>query len=164
MIQIGETDDVNKPKFAGLLKGQSMDTITLDEALELFKLPRKLGVFQDNEIVVAVGKFGPYLKFNNAFYALAKTDNPLSISLERAVEVIHEKQEKESKKLIKEFPENKDVKVLNGRWGAYISIGKDNFKIPKGKKPETLTLSDCLNIAEQSDKTEKKGFKKKSRK
>ena len=111
-----------------------------------------------------MGKFGPYLRFNNSFYALAKTDNPLTINLERAVQVIQEKIEKESKKLIKEFSENKEVKILNGRWGAFICIEKENYKIPKGKKPEDLSLEDCLSIAKESNKPEKKSFKKKKSK
>lgn len=160
IVQIGETDEVNKPRFAGLLKSQSMENITLPEALELFKLPRTLGKYEDKEVVASVGKFGPYVRFNNAFFALPKTDNPLSVTLERAIEIIIEKMEKNSKKLIKEFDDNKDVKVLNGRWGAYIAIGKENFKIPKGKKPEELTLEDCLEIAKEQKKPAKKTVKR----
>jgi len=160
VIQIGETDDVNKPRFAGLMKNQSMETITLSEALELFKLPRKVGIYQDKEIVATIGKFGPYLKFDNSFYSLPKADSPFTVTIERAIEVIIEKLEKDSKKLIKEFTENADVKVLNGRWGAYIAIGKENYKIPKDKNPEKLSLEECLKIAEQPKKPGKKVFRK----
>jgi len=160
LIQIGETDEVNKPSFAGLLKSQSMDTITLEDALELFKLPRKIGLFNEKEVVASVGKFGPYLRYDSGFYSIPKTDNPLTINIERAIEIINEKIDKESKKLIKEFEENKDVKVLNGRWGAYIAIAKDNFKIPKGIKPESLTLEDCLRISKEPKKPAKKIFRK----
>ena len=160
MVQIGEADENNKPRFAGLMKNQSMETITLPEALELFRLPRKVGSYNDKEIVAAVGRFGPYLKYESSFYSLPKTDDPLTINLERAIEVIIEKLDKDSKKLIKEFTKNSDVKILNGRWGAYIAIGKENFKIPKDKKPEDLSLEDCLLIAKQPKKPGKKVFRK----
>jgi len=160
MVQIGEADENNKPRFAGLLKTQSMDTITLADALELFRLPRKIGMYQDKEIVAAIGRFGPYVKFNSGFYSLPKSDDPLTVSLERAIEIINEKLDKDSKKLIKEFSGKQDVKILNGRWGAYIAIGKENYKIPKDKKPEDLTLEECLEISKQPKKPGKKFFSK----
>lgn len=163
MIQIGETDDVNKPRFAGLLKTQSMDTINLEQALELFKLPRKVGEYTDKEVVASIGKFGPYVRYDSGFYSLPKTDDPFTITIERAIEIIKEKIEKDAKKLIREFDERPDVKVLNGRWGAYIAIGKENFKIAKGTKPEDLTLDDCLKIAEQPKKPTPKIFKRKQK-
>lgn len=152
MVQIGNAEDEEKPRFAQLRKGQSIETIILEEAMELFKLPRKVGLYLDKEIVANIGRFGPYLSHNAKFYSIPKDEDPLTIELDRAIEVILEKQEKDSKKLIKEFKEDAEIKVLNGRWGAYIAQGKKNFKIPKDKVPADLTLEDCLQIIEASGK------------
>ena len=147
MVQIGEATDEEKPKFAGLLKGQSIDTITLDEALDLFKLPRVVGSFENKEVTAGVGRFGPYLKHDNKFYSIKPTvDNVLTINIIRASEVIAEKRIEQQNKIIKTFTQDADLKVLNGRWGAYISYKKDNFKIPKTKSAETLTFEECQEI------------------
>jgi DNA topoisomerase-1 len=148
MIQIGNPDDKNeKPKFAKLNKDQRLETITLEEALKLFELPKNIGIFENEEVVVAIGKFGPYLRHKSNFYSLSKTDDPMNINLERAIEIINEKKEKENKKVINTFTYNKkEIQILNGRYGAYISIDKKNYRIPKNKDPETLTLKDCLDI------------------
>lgn len=151
MVQLGETDPENKPRFASLKKGQSIDTITLPEALDLFKLPRILGDFEGTEVVVSTGRFGPYVRHNSAFCSLAKTDDPMTIGLERAIELITDKRRKESEKTIREFPENPDLKILNGRYGAYISYKKQNYKIPKGKEARELTLDDCLTIVKETE-------------
>jgi DNA topoisomerase-1 len=151
MVQLGITDPENKPRFASLKKGQSIDTITLEEALELFKLPRPLGDYESEEVIVSTGRFGPYVKHKSAFYSLAKTDDPMTISLERAMELIIEKRQKATEKTIREFPENADMKVLNGRYGAYISYKKQNYKIPKTTDPKELTLSDCLTIVKETE-------------
>ncbi len=228
MAQIGEAKDEEKPTFAGLKKGQSLDTITLEQALELFNLPRTTGTFEDIEMVVAIGRFGPYVRHDGKFYSLIKTDDPYEVSEERCIEIIKAKRitdgakaeiskhfpktlgdyekevvvvnigrfgpyitynksnfpiprsqdilaltleeaieyikgnkKKSAEKSIKEFPENSDVKVLSGRYGAYIKIGKDNFKIPAGKEANELTLTDCLEIAKESGKTIKKAPAKK---
>jgi DNA topoisomerase I len=153
IVQMGETESEEKPRFAGLLKGQSIETITLDDALELFKLPKVVGNFEDTEIIVSVSRFGPYLKHQNSFYSLRKTDDPTTITESRAIELILEKRTKDINKLIKEFPDNEDVKVLKGRWGSYISAGKKNYKIPKGTDPKLLTLEECLRIAAEQDKS-----------
>ncbi|MCX6246548.1 MAG: type I DNA topoisomerase [Bacteroidetes bacterium] len=151
MVQLGETDPENKPRFASLKKGQSIDTITLEEALDLFKLPRPLGDYEDSEVIVSTGRFGPYVKHNSAFVSLAKSDDPMTIDLERAIELITEKRKKETEKTIREFPENADMKILNGRYGAYISFKKQNYKIPKSKDPKELTLEDCLVIVKETE-------------
>ena len=166
IVQLGDTENPEneKPRFAGLLKGQSIETITLAEAMELFKLPKKVGSFEDDEMTVSISRFGPYIKHKSGFYSLKKTDDPITITESRAIELILEKREKDINKLIKEFPENQDVKVLRGRWGAYIAINKNNFKIPKDKAPETLTLADCLKIAAEQDKGETKKLKGKRKK
>jgi DNA topoisomerase-1 len=151
MVQLGDSNSENKPRFASLKKGQSIDTITLDEALELFKLPRSLGYYEDSEVIVSTGRFGPYVRHESAFYSLAKTDDPMTIVLERAVELITEKRRKETEKTIRKFSENTDMKILNGRFGAYISYKKQNYKIPKNKDPEELTLEDCLHIVKETE-------------
>ena len=163
VVQIGETDNTEKPKFAGLQKGQSIETITLNEAMELFKLPRVAGTFEDAEMTIAIGRFGPYIRHNSSFYSISKADDPYTISQERAVEIILEKRDKDSKKLIREFKENPEVKVLNGRWGAYIAIGKNNFRIPKGTEAETLTLDVCLKIAEGTGNPKQEKIKKEAK-
>jgi DNA topoisomerase-1 len=164
LAQIGETEDENK-RFANLRKGQRIETITLEEALDLFKLPRSLGEFELKEMVVGIGKFGPYIRHNSGFFSLAKTDDPMTISSERGIEIIIAKREADAKKVINIFESDPVVSVLNGRYGPYISQGKENYKIPKDKSPEALTLSDCLEIiangaAAGTDKKPKRRFKK----
>ncbi len=161
MVQIGETDSDEKPRFAGLLKNQSIETISLEEALSLFSFPRLVGLYKDKEVQVSIGRFGPYVKYDGAFYSLKKTDNPLDVTLERAIEVMDEKILAEKNKLIREFAENPDVKVLNGRWGPYIAIAKVNYKIPRGTEPASLTLEDCLRIAKEAGEAEDKPKKAK---
>jgi DNA topoisomerase-1 len=161
MVQIGEGEEGAKPKFAALKKGQSIDTITLEEALELFKLPRTLGNYGDEEVIVSTGRFGPYVRYKTAFYSLAKTDDPLSVTLERAIEIITKKQEEEKGRIIREFEEEPTLRVLNGRYGAYISYNKQNFRLPKGKKPEELTLEDCRKIVSETQPTKSARGKKK---
>jgi DNA topoisomerase-1 len=163
MVQIGQAEDEEKPKFASLLKGQSIETISLEEALELFKLPRTLGEFEGKEIQAAIGRFGPYVRWGSLFASLKKNegDDPFTIELDRAIELVKEKQEQEKNKYIKTFDEDKDVQVLNGRYGPYIKIGRKNFKIPKDKKPEELTLEECRQIAEAAPA--KKGGRKSSK-
>jgi DNA topoisomerase-1 len=163
MAQLGEgNDENNKPKFAGLRKDQRIDTITFEEAMDLFKLPRVAGEFEGKEMVVAVGRFGPYVRHNSIFVSLKKEDDPMTISSDRAIELIEAKRQAEIDKYIKSFPENPQVQLLNGRWGPYLAIEKNNFKLPKGVDPLTLSLQDCLDIA-ADPKNASKGnrFKKK---
>ncbi len=141
-VQIGTKDDEEKPKFAGLRPGQKMDLITFAEAIELFKLPRKLGLTPSgDEIIANTGRFGPYVKYG-AKYVSLKTDDPYEISLERALEVIREKEIADANRLILDFPDAK-IQVLNGRYGPYITDKERNAKIPKDKDPKTLTLEEC---------------------
>ncbi len=227
MAQIGDTQSEEKPSFAGLKKGQSLENISLEEALSLFNLPRISGKFEDLDMTVAIGRFGPYIRHDGKFYSLTKTDDPydvseercieiiktkrisdlaknelaqyfpkslgeyeknevvvsigrfgpyithnktnypvsksqdlLALTLDEAVEYIQGKKKKNAEKAIKEFPENPDVKILNGRYGAYIKIGKDNFKISGDKEAKDLTLADCMKIAEENGKSPKKNNKK----
>ncbi len=158
MIQIGdEKSDGIKPQFASLQANQSISTITLEEALKLFELPKLLGEHNGEAVKVNIGRFGPYVQVGKRFCSIPKEEDPMSVSLERAIELDTLKQEEAAKALIKTFPENPDVQLLNGRYGAYLKIGKDNFKLPKDCQPETLTLEACLEIAaNQPTKTAKK--------
>ena len=152
LVQLGETSDEHKPRFAGLLKGQHIESITLDEALALFKLPRKIGEFENKMITAAVGRFGPYLMHNSKFYALkGEEDNPLVITLERAIQVIEEKREADKNKLIKQFDSTPVIQLLNGRWGPYIACNKKNYKIPREAVPSEMTLEQCRQIIAQAD-------------
>lgn len=150
IAQIGDAGDEEKPRFASLLKGQSLETITLEEALELFKLPRSLGPFEEDEMVIGIGKYGPYVRHKSKFYSLARTDDPLTIEPERAKEIIIEKRAQEENRNIKQFEEEPGLLILNGRYGPYISFQKKNYRIPKSKKPEELTLEECREIIEKA--------------
>ncbi len=166
MAQIGSTSDEEKPRFAGLLKGQHLETITLEEALELFRLPRKIGSFEEKEITVGTGRFGPYLYHSGKYYSInVKEDNPLEVELSRAIEIIEAKREADRNKVIKTFAEDPSVQILNGRWGPYIAKEKNNYKIPKSKNPAELTLGDCLQLIQASGVPAggtKKGVRKKT--
>ncbi len=141
-VQIGTKDDADKPRFAGLRPGQKMDAITHAEALELFKLPRKLGLTaQGEEILTNTGRFGPYVKYG-AKYVSLKIDDPYTITPERALEVIREKEIADANRLILDFPDAK-IQVLNGRFGPYITDKERNAKIPKDRDPKTLSLEEC---------------------
>lgn len=164
-VQIGETDDEEKPRYASLRSGLMLESITLEQALELFKLPKKVGSFEDKEMTVAIGRFGPYIRHDGAFYSIPKTEDPHTLEEARAIEIIKEKRIKDAEKLIKTFEGNAEVKVLKGRWGPFIAVGKQNIKIPKDKKPEDLTLEECLALAEASapaTKNSKAGTKRKA--
>jgi DNA topoisomerase I len=146
-VQIGTKDDAEKPKFAGLRPGQKMDLINLPDALELFKLPRKLGEMEDGHAIVAkVGPFGPYVQFaTKGFVSLKPPDDPYTIELPRALEVIRLKKEADANKLIQDFGVD-DIKVLNGRYGPYITDGKRNARIPKDTDPKTIALEICREL------------------
>ena len=146
MVQMGDTNGQSKPRFASLKKGQSIETITLEEALELFRLPRTLGSFESADVIVSTGRFGPYVRHKSEFYSLGKHDDPLTLTLERALGIMAEKKQKASGLIIREFPEDKHLKVMNGRYGAYISYKKKNFRIPKGKEAASLTFAECMDI------------------
>jgi len=162
MAQMGDAEAETKPRFASLKKGQSIETINLDEALELFKLPRTLGEYETSEVIISTGRFGPYIRHNSLFYSLPKGDDPLTIELNRATELILAKRQSDSQKILKEFTwEKSPIQVLNGRYGAYISFNKENYKIPKGKNPVDLTLEDCKTIVAETQPSKSKSKKKK---
>lgn len=134
MAQIGLKDDEEKPKFASLQRGQHLETISLDEVLELFKLPRDLGVFEDKKVVVSIGRFGPYIRHDSKFVSLKKEDDPYTVEISRAIELIEEKRKADIEKMISVFKEDETLSVQVGRWGAYIKHGKLNYKLPKDYK------------------------------
>ena len=157
LVQLGEGDSDEKPQFASLQKGQSIATITLEEALKLFELPRNLGEFEGEDVVVAVGRFGPYIKHANKFVSIPKGVSPTAITLEEAQDLIVEKRDADSKKVVKTFDEDPDMQILNGRYGIYICYKKDNYKIPRSiKEPENLTLQECLEIVNGQENRPKK--------
>jgi DNA topoisomerase-1 len=161
VAQIGDTESEEKPRFAGLKKDMSIESVTLEEVLKLFDFPRILGEFEGKEITVAVGRFGPYIRHDNKFYSLAKTDNPALVEYDRAVEIINEKRQKDLDNIIRTFDQDPDMQVLNGRFGPYITYKKSNYKIPKGTEPSTLTYEQCMAIVEDPKNAPKKKVVKK---
>lgn len=161
LVQIGETEGEAVPKFASLQEDQRIETITLEEALKLFDLPRAIGVWEDSPIVVNKGRYGPYIKHNEQFYTISKEDNPLTVDATRAIEIIQAKRKADAEKLIKRFDNNPDIQILNGQWGPYIKAGRKNVKIPKEvEDPSTLTLAACLELVEHAP-VKKRRYKKK---
>ncbi|PKO96763.1 MAG: type I DNA topoisomerase [Bacteroidetes bacterium HGW-Bacteroidetes-7] len=157
LAQIGENDDPEK-RFMSLAKGQLIETITLEEALRLFDLPRVLGTHNGEDVVCAIGRFGPYIRYKGSFISLGKDNDPYTISLEKCITLIEEHGTKEAQKSIKSFAED-GIEILNGRFGAYIKKGKNNYKIPKGVEPESIDLEKAKEIIAKADtggKTRKK--------
>ena len=152
VVQIGESTDEEKPRFASLRKDQSVFDITLADALKLFELPRDLGSFEDETVTVAAGRFGPYIRHAGKFVSIPRTLSPLDITLEEAVELIKAKREADSKKLVKTFDEDPELQILNGRYGMYLSYKKSNYKLPKTvEDPAALTREECLAIIESQE-------------
>ena len=154
VAQIGDADDAEKPRFASLRKGQLIASITLEEALDLFTLPRTVGEFEEKEVVIGIGRFGPYVRHDGKFVSLGKTDDPYTIELDRAVSLIRDKREKDAKakEPIRTYPEDDGLQVLNGRYGPYIAWQGKNYRIPKGYVPADLTLEQCREIIAKSKK------------
>ena len=151
LVQIGTTDDADKPLFASLPADKSVNSITLDEALELFKLPRTLGEFEGKEVVVSAGRFGPYVKHDGKYVSIPASLSPLSITLEEAQELIEKKRQDDSNKILATYSEEPGLQVLNGRFGPYIAFNKKNYKIPKGTDAASLTLEQCREIIAKQD-------------
>ncbi|MCD8186299.1 MAG: DNA topoisomerase I, partial [Rikenellaceae bacterium] len=154
-VQLGENEDIagKKPQYANLAAGQLIATITLQEALELFKLPRTVGSYEEKDVVIGVGRFGPYVRHDGKFVSLKKTDDPYTVTLERSIELIEEKRRQERERVIKIFAEDPELQVLNGRWGPYLCKGKTNYKLPKGTDAPNLTFEQAQQImADQPDK------------
>ena len=164
IIQIGSVEDEEKPRFAQLPKGMTLETITLEEALECFKLPRTLGDFEEKTVSVGVGRFGPYVRHNNAFVSIPKGTDPMSVTLEDAIALIQSKREAAENKIIKTFEEEPGLQILNGRYGPYIAFEKKNYKIPENVDPKDLDLQTCFKVIELQKlkgETKKTRFKKK---
>lgn len=152
MIQLGDGEGDEKPQFASLLKGQSVSTITLEEALKLFEFPRLIGTFEDQDVTVAIGRFGPYVKHAGKFVSIPKELSPAHITLDEAVELIEKKRAADANKTLKIFDEDADMQILNGRYGPYIKYKGGNFKIPKTvAEPAALSLDECRKIVAEAE-------------
>lgn len=171
LVQLGEQDDEEKPKYAKLPKNLSIHTITLEQALNLFELPKVLGKHNGKEVIVNIGKFGPYVLYDGTFASIPKEEDPYSITLERSIELIQNKQNAAQSKIIQHF-EKEGIQILNGRYGPYINYNKKNYKVPKDKDPKALTLNEAIEIigedfkggelVEEVSKPEKKTSTKKT--
>ncbi|MDE6801406.1 MAG: DNA topoisomerase I, partial [Muribaculaceae bacterium] len=151
LVQLGDGDGEEKPQFASLLKGQSVSTITLEEALGLFKFPRHLGDYEGKDISVSIGRFGPYIKHDGKFVSIPKTLAPTTITLDEAIELIDSKRDADSRKHVKTFDEDPEMQLLRGPYGIYISYKKHNYKIPKSvTAPESLTFEECREIVDKA--------------
>ena len=162
VAQIGSADDKDKPLFAQLPSDKSIETITLEEALELFKLPREVGEFEGTTVTIGAGRFGPYVLHNRKYVAIPKEDDPLTITLERAIELIQEKRSNEEKRHIKTFEEDDKLELLNGRYGPYIAYDGKNYRIPKAKQEnvEALSYDECMTIIKEAPEPKTRGRKK----
>lgn len=169
VAQIGESNpdkDNEKPQFATLLKGQSIETITLEEALKLFELPRTVGEYEGKVVVAAIGRFGPFIRHDGKFVSIPKDKNPISITLDEAIELIQQKRAKDENRFIKKFEEDPELEILNGRYGPYIAYKGKNYRIPKtGYTPAEMTLDDCMKLIKEADQkpaTKKRVTRKKA--
>ena len=162
LVQMGSADNEAKPRFASLQHGQSIETLTLEEALRLFDLPRDLGKFEDAEVTIGVGHYGPYVKHNGKYASIPKEYSPNTITYDEAVALIKAQREADAKKVIKTFDEDPDIKVLNGRYGPYIAYKKQNVKIPKGKDAQALTIEECREIIADEANLSKGGARKRA--
>ncbi len=161
IIQIGEATDEDKPRFAGLQKGQKLGEINFDDAMALFKFPRQIGDYEDKVVTIAIGRFGPYVRHNNKFFSLGKEDQPGSIEFDRAIEIIEAKRQKDKENTLKIFEEEPGLIIMNGRFGPYISFEKKNYKILKGTDPTSLSLEQCKEIIDKAPAKKKGGAKRK---
>ena len=152
VAQIGSASDEEKPKFASLKKGQSIESVSLEEVLELFKLPRTVGEFEGKSVTAAIGRYGAYLAHNGKFFSLPKGSDPLTVTIEEAEAIINEKRHADANKVYKTFTEDPSLQLLNGRYGIYLCKNKVNYKLPTGTDPATLTYEDCLKIMASSKK------------
>ena len=155
IVQIGSASDEDKPRFAQMKPGQTLETITLEEALGLFSLPRAIGEYDGDSVTIGAGRFGPYVKYGAAYVTLPKTYDPLSVTLEEAIELIDAKKKAESERIIKEFAQEPELQVLNGRFGPYIAYKGSNYKLPKNVTPAELSLEECLDIVKKQQENGK---------
>jgi DNA topoisomerase-1 len=163
LVQLGTADDEEKPRFASLRTGQMIETITFEEAMELFRLPKKVGIFEEADMTVAIGRFGPYIRHKSAFYSLPKGMDPHDVEEAAAIQIIQEKRQKDIDKIIKTFEEDANVRIEQGRWGPFIRFGKENIKIPKGQDPMVLTFEDILKLSTSTDSKKTKSAPSKNK-
>lgn len=167
VVQIGTADDEEKPKFAQLRNNQSLENITLPEALELFKLPRDLGTYENETVSIGTGRFGPYVLHCKKYVSLPKDSDPMTITLEEAVRLIEEKRQAEVKRHLKTFEEEPELEVLNGRYGPYIAYKGTNYRLPKtlAERAAELTFDECMAVVKEQDEkpktTRKRAYTKK---
>lgn len=166
MVQIGDAEDEEKPRFASLRADQSITNITLEEALELFKLPRDVGEYEGEKVTASVGRYGPYVRHKNAFFSIKEEDgdDPLSINIERAIEIIDAKRKADKERIIKEFDEDSEMQLLNGRWGPYLKKGRKNYRLPKDTEAKDLSYEDCVKIIEEAPAKGKRSTRSKKKK
>ena len=157
VVQVGSADDAEKPRFAQLRKGQSIETITLEEALDLFRLPRTLGTYENEEVVVGTGRYGNYVSFQKKFISLPADTDPLSITLEDAVKVIEERRQAEADRFIKGFEEEPELEIIRGRFGPYLVYKEQNYRLPKPmqERASELTLVECMDLIKEQDEKPK---------
>ncbi len=156
VVQIGQPNECEKPLFAPLQKGQTISSITLEEAIKLFDLPKTLGDLEGHDVIVGVGRYGPYIKHIDKYYSLDKEADPNNVTLEEAVSLIHKKQEESKKSLLQTFEQDPSLSVLNGRFGPYLNKDGKNYKLPKGKKAETITYEECIAIITEAESAPQK--------
>ena len=161
IVQIGSASDEEKPRFAQMKPGQTLETITLEEALGLFSLPRILGSYEGETVTIGAGRFGPYIKHGAAYVTLPKTHDPLTVTIEEAQELIDAKKKAEAEKVIKNFTGEQELQVLNGRFGPYIAFQGNNYKLPKNVTPGELTLEECMEIVKKQQESGKAPVKRK---
>ena len=157
MAQIGAQDETEKPRYSKLRNDQRLDTITYEEALDLFKLPRTVGQFEEHDVVISVGRFGPYIRLNDSFVSLKKEDDPYTVTYDRAIELILEKRKQLAERIIKSFDEDAEVQVLNGRWGPYIAYKGRNLRIAKDRDPKSYTFEEIVDLAANTPETPARG-------
>ena len=170
LVQLGDTSNDEKPKFASMKKGQSIETITLEEALALFELPRTVGQFEGHDVIVSIGKFGPYVRLDNKFYSLSKNDDPYEVDIDRCIEIIKNKRvaEAEKERLRALYPhaigehEGETVSSNIGRYGPYLTYRNENFRLPKNANPLEMTIEEAVEIIEKAGEKKPRGRKKKS--
>ena len=162
VVQIGTAEDKDKPQFAQMPSDKSIETITLEEALELFKLPREVGEYEGSPVTIGAGRFGPYVLHNRKYVSIPKDEDPMSITLDKAIELINEKRQAEQKRHIKTFEEDSKMELLNGRYGPYIAYDGKNYRIPKNKQEnvEALTYDECMTIVKEAPEPKARGRKK----
>ncbi|MCD8318866.1 MAG: DNA topoisomerase I, partial [Paraprevotella sp.] len=159
---IGTAEDEEIPRFAQMRSEQSLETITLEEALELFKLPRDLGTFEGEKVTIGVGRFGPYVLHNKKYVSLPKGSDPMTITLEEAIRLIEEKRKAEVEHHLKKFEEDPELEVLNGRYGPYIAYKGTNYRLPKtlAERAKELTLEECMAVIKEQDEKPKTARKR----